>query len=168
MNDDNKALLAELTAIVKAEEENLLRYAAYRLGNAGDAKDAVQEAFLKLYRHASEADAGKICGTKCYLFRTLANTCTDMQRRLARSRTIPISMKLDMAEQQDEGFEQDFTRINRLLGLIPENQAEVIRLRIYGGKSFAEIAGILSLPLPTVKSRFIYGLEKIRRGMKKD
>ena len=32
--------------------------------------------------------------------------------------------------------------------------------------SFAQVAEILALPLPTVKSRFLYGLEKLRRGMK--
>ena len=49
---------------------------------------------------------------------------------------------------------------------IPEEQAEVIRLRIYGSNSFADVAEILSIPLPTVKSRFLYGLDKIRRAMK--
>ena len=47
-----------------------------------------------------------------------------------------------------------------------EEQAEVIRLRIYGNNNFADVAEILSLPLPTVKSRFLYGLEKIRKAMK--
>lgn len=78
-----------------------------------------------------------------------------------------LKRKLDLAEPQDEGHGQDLRRIGRLLAQIPESQAEVIRLRIYGNNSFAEIAGILAVPLPTVKSRFIYGLEKIRRGMKR-
>ena len=56
--------------------------------------------------------------------------------------------------------------IVKLLDEIPEEQAEVIRLRIYGDNSFAEVADILSVPLPTVKSRFLYGLEKIRKAMK--
>lgn len=56
-----------------------------------------------------------------------------------------------MTEPQDESHEQELQRISRLLALIPENQAEVIRLRIYGNNSFAEIATILAVPLPTVK-----------------
>lgn len=72
-----------------------------------------------------------------------------------------------MTEPQDESYGQELQRISRLLALIPENQAEVIRLRIYGNNSFAEIAAIQAVPLPTVKSRFLYGLEKIRREMKK-
>ena len=66
------------------------------------------------------------------------------------------------------GWSRDFTvRANNITTVeIPEEQAEVIRLRIYGDNSFAEVSEILSVPLPTVKSRFLYGLEKIRRAMK--
>ena len=46
-----------------------------------------------------------------------------------------------------------------------KEQAEIIRIRFYGDKSFREIADILGLPLTTVKSRFAYGMEKVRRGM---
>lgn len=76
-------------------------------------------------------------------------------------------MKTDVAEASDPGNESDYKRIVGLLTEIPDEQAEVIRLRIYGDNSFAEVAEILSLPLSTVKSRFLYGLEKLRKNMKK-
>jgi RNA polymerase sigma-70 factor (ECF subfamily) len=79
---------------------------------------------------------------------------------------IPLDARLDRAELPTESNEADYQRIAQLLAEIPEEQAEVIRLRIYGNNSFADVAEILSLPLPTVKSRFLYGLEKIRRAMK--
>lgn len=81
-------------------------------------------------------------------------------------KTIPLDTRLDMAISSTESSEADYQRIAQLLMEIPEDQAEVIRLRIYGDNSFADVAEILSLPLPTVKSRFLYGLEKIRRAMK--
>ena len=71
-----------------------------------------------------------------------------------------------MADLPTKSNEADIQRIAQLLKDIPEEQAEVIRLRIYGNNSFADVAEILSIPLPTVKSRFLYGLEKIRRAMK--
>lgn len=167
MNDDKNTLLAELSGLVKTEEPNLRRYASCRLGDGGDAKDAVQDAFLKMYLHVSQTDASKINDIRCYLFKTLSNICVTRLQRQSKHRTIPISGKFDTAEPQDESHEQELRRISRLLAMIPENQAEVIRLRIYGNNSFAEIAAILAVPLPTVKSRFLYGLEKIRREMKK-
>ena len=79
---------------------------------------------------------------------------------------VPLDLRLDMADLPTESNEADYQRIAQLLSEIPEEQAEVIRLRIYGNNSFADVAEILALPLPTVKSRFLYGLEKIRRAMK--
>jgi RNA polymerase sigma-70 factor (ECF subfamily) len=78
-----------------------------------------------------------------------------------------LDAKVDLADATaDTSNDDNYKRIVQLLTEIPEEQAEVIRLRIYGDNSFAQIAEILSLPLPTVKSRFLYGLEKIRKGVK--
>ena len=80
--------------------------------------------------------------------------------------TVPIESLSALIEPEAEDFEQEYRRINSLLAAIPDEQAEVIRLRYYGDKSFQEIADILSIPLTTAKSRFTYGMEKIRRGMR--
>ena len=53
----------------------------------------------------------------------------------------------------------------RLQRTLPEEQAETIRLRYYGDKSFQEIADIFGVALSTAKSRFRYGMEKIKQGM---
>lgn len=47
--------------------------------------------------------------------------------------------------------------------MIPEEQAEVIRLRTIGGLQFGDIAQMTGLPESTVKSRFKYGIEKVRK-----
>lgn len=84
-----------------------------------------------------------------------------------RVHTISIDNQLNVAATgEEDNREEEFKRISRLLDTLPEEQAEVIKLRIYGNNSFAEIAEILSVPLPTVKSRFLYGLTKLRRAMK--
>ncbi|MBR5435799.1 MAG: RNA polymerase sigma factor, partial [Muribaculaceae bacterium] len=83
-----------------------------------------------------------------------------------RTPTVPLDTQPEPLAPEAEDFEQEFRRINRLLTEIPDEQAEVIRLRYYGDKSFQEIADILGIPLTTAKSRFTYGLEKIKRGMR--
>jgi RNA polymerase sigma-70 factor (ECF subfamily) len=50
-----------------------------------------------------------------------------------------------------------------LLEGIPEREAEVVRLRAYSDLSFAEIASAVGSSVPTVKSRFRYGIGKLRR-----
>ena len=73
----------------------------------------------------------------------------------------------EQEEYQPANFEQEFKLINRLLETIPQGQSEVIRLHIHGEKTFREIADILEIPESSVKSRYRYGIEKLRREIKK-
>lgn len=167
MKKEDEITQEKLANVFEAEKQNLLRYAFYRLGNKDDAEDVLQDTFLKMHQRLSNADGFEICDLRSYLFRTLTNVCAKWQLQNNRIKTTPINVNMEMVDMTDNtSNEMDYRRIVKLLLEIPEEQAEVIRLRIYGNNSFAEIAEILSLPLPTVKSRFLYGLEKIRRGMK--
>ena len=74
--------------------------------------------------------------------------------------------EFDTPEVTSDVCDEEYQRVIGILKDIPEEQAEVIRLRMYGNRSFAEISKILQIPLPTVKSRFLYGLDKLRRRMK--
>ena len=155
----------ETEQMMEAERNGLLQYACYRLGNIEDAEDAVQDVFVKMQQRLTEKRED-IKNLTAYLYRTLANLCISRQREAKRTLTIPIDGLPDPIEPETEDFEQEFRRINQLLSEIPDEQAEVIRLRFIGDKSFPEIADILSIPLTTAKSRFAYGLEKIKRGMR--
>ena len=168
MNKSNNITMNELAKLLRQEKPHLMRYACYRLGDTDDAKDALQEAYLKLCTKLTDENGGEVNDWRNYLFRTLSNLCTSWLSRSARLRTIPLDTRLDIADIPTENNEIELKRIAQLLEEIPEEQAEVIRLRIYGNNSFSDVAEILSIPLPTVKSRFLYGLEKIRRAMKQN
>ena len=169
MKETSDITKEKLADVFKTERPRLLRYACYRMAGSDDAEDVLQETFLKLHTRLSDTDGGQINDLPSYLFRTLANLCTKWQANASRIKTVPLDTRVDVADTvPDKQNEDDYKRIARLLTEIPDEQAEVIRLRIYGDNSFAQVAEILSLPLPTVKSRFLYGLEKLRRGMKQN
>lgn len=169
MKKPNDITNDELAVVFKAERPRLLRYACYRMAGSDDAEDVLQETFLKLHTRLSDTEGRQIDNLSSYLFRTLANVCTKWQANASRLKTVPLDTRVDVADTiPDKQNEDDYKRIALLLKEIPDEQAEVIRLRIYGDNSFAQVAEILSLPLPTVKSRFLYGLEKLRRGMKQN
>ncbi|MBO4801151.1 MAG: RNA polymerase sigma factor [Bacteroidaceae bacterium] len=150
---------------IAAECRGMLQYACYRLGNLDDAEDAVQDVFVRLHQRLSEGDA-EVRNLSAYLYRTLTNLCISRQREVGHMPTVPLESQPGLIEPEAEDFEQEYRRISRLLAEIPDEQAEVIRLRFYGDKSFQEIADILGIPLTTAKSRFTYGMEKIKRGMR--
>ena len=149
---------------MESERGGLLQYACYRLGSKDDAEDAVQDLFVNVQQRLGEGDID-VRDLSAYLYRSLANLCVSRLRKSERVRFVPIDQQIAMMETDEEDHEQEYQRIGQLLASIPDEQAEVIRLRYHGGKRFVEIAAILGLPVTTVKSRFQYGLEKIRRGM---
>jgi len=158
----------EVEQLVSSERRGMLQYASYRLGSRDDAEDAVQDVFLHLQQRL--ADGMEIKNLRAYLYRSLLNLCTSRERQENTLVMFPPECLPDTAETatgalEREDFEYEFRRVRLLLASIPDEQAEVIRLRFYGDRSFQEIADILGVPLTTAKSRFIYGLEKIRRGM---
>ena len=155
----------EMERLIAAELPRLLQYAYYRLGNVVDAEDAVQDTLVSLHQRRQQEDFS-ISNLSAYLFRSLSNRCVSYQRENNRLHLVPLDNQTDPADTESENFEQEYQRICQLLAEIPDEQAEVIRLRYYGDKTFKEIAQILDEPITTVKSRFVYGLEKIKRGMR--
>ena len=166
MNKENNITMKELAEHFRQEQPHFMRYACYRLGDTADAEDALQDVFLKISAKLSDEKSVEVRDWRNYIVRALSNLCSSRLAALGKLRTTPLDARLDIADLPTESNDADYQRIAQLLEEIPEEQAEVIRLRIYGNNSFADVAEILSLPLPTVKSRFLYGLEKIRKAMK--
>lgn len=147
-----------LEQIMQEERDSLFRLACYKTGNADDAADIVQDVFLKIL----DMDSVAVRDVRKYLFKSVSNACISYQRSRQDLYCTDFD-GMDLEEQPDDGFEEEFRRISMLLKMIPPEQAEVISLRTIGGKSFDEIASLLGVNLSTVKSRFRYGIDKIQR-----
>ncbi len=161
----------ELTDIIEQELDNLFRYAFYRLGDIQDAEDIIQDLYLTI--HSKRGDTEKISNPKSYIYRALSNNCALWLRRRTQSKTISLESyndieAFDPSTIEPQSLEEEFTLINRLLNSIPYEQSEVIRLHIHGKRSFVEIADILSIPVTTAKSRFKYGIDKLKAGFIKE
>ena len=155
----------EAEAAFTAELQSLYRYACYRLGEREAAQDIIQELYLKLHQRR----AGEIKNMRCYLYRALANCCTQHARDKKRLEFVDVSSLSELRADDiaPESFEQEQALISRLLAALPDEQSEVIRLHLHGECTFAEIAEILDIPLPTAKSRYRYGIEHLRKELQK-
>lgn len=159
------SILSELVRVIGMEREALLTYACYRLGNRSDAEDVLHDCYLRLHERFTDGQEGAKMNIRNYVFRSLSNLCTDRLADRTRHLTVDLGQQ-DVEETDTDNRESEYCRITSVLDKIPEEQAEVIRLRMYGNRSFAEISNILQVPLSTAKSRFLYGIEKIRKAMK--
>lgn len=154
--------LASMTSIMEREKTNLYRYACYRLGDTDEAEDVLQDLYLTMYSRRTSLQT--VEQPVSYIYRSLSNACTSRLRRRGKrlfvDETSLKSLAADTAAP--DCFEREFLRIDRLLNLLPAEQSETIRLRIHGDRSFAEIAAITGVPVATAKSRYQYGIVKLR------
>lgn len=155
LNSNNN--IEQLAEWIDKWQEQLFRYAFYRVGNRSDAEDVVQDAFLKI-----ASTTTPISNPKAYLFRIVSNGCVDSLRQ--KSLLQPLQERIPTTSYSEEmEAQEEFKRIERLLSRLPEQQSEVIRLHIHAGLKFTEIAETLEQPVTTIKSRFTSGIEKLKQ-----
>ena len=155
--------VSDFEYLIESTQDELIRFAFYRLGNRDDAEDVVQDVYVEAYR--DRAKRRHITRVRPYLFRMVGNRCFDLLR--ARSRNSGEVVE-ESASAGDDAFSSMAAReeaeaLSLALESIPPKEAEVIRLRTFADLSFAEIAEAVGTPVSTVKSRFRYGLDKLRR-----
>lgn len=158
----------QFEGLVKAVQDELVHFAFCRLRSLEDAEDAVQDVLVRAYLEREKHRT--VTGVRPYLFRMVANRCTDVlrQRQRAERRRDP-SDPADLAACPGPDPAVDrLDDIERLLGRLPERQAEAIRLRVFGCLPFAAIAEAVGVSLPTIKSRFRYGVERLRGILSKE
>jgi RNA polymerase sigma-70 factor, ECF subfamily len=131
------------------------------------AEDAVQEAFLAVWRSAGAflAEQGK---PSTWILTLVHRRAVDIVRREERRRADPLDdLEPHDAARSEATDEEAWLRAQRqvvqeaLRKLAPE-QREVIELAYYGGFTQSELAEKLGQPLGTIKSRMFAGLKRLR------
>jgi RNA polymerase sigma factor (sigma-70 family) len=128
------------------------------------AEDAVQEAFLALWRTASRFVPER--GTASTWILTLVHRrAVDLVRREERRRADSFE---EAPEQGGSGADEEAwlrlqrERVQEALRELPDQQREALELAYYGGFTQSELAERLGLPLGTIKSRMFSGLARLR------
>ena len=151
---------------------------AYRtLGREEDARDVVQEAFLRAYRglrgFKGEAKFSS------WLYRITLNLCRDWIRRERRTPLVQVPEGVDPVDLADErvapqeSVEELVARremslaVAKAMAELPEEQRTAILMKEYHGLTFQEIADMLVCPLSTVKTRLYQGLSVLRRRLER-
>lgn len=151
---------------MREQTDNMFRFVFFRTGDRSTAEDIVQDTLLSICRQDNRpTEPEKL---KSYVFRALSNRCRDAIRK-HRTETEPLTFRMTEKTTEDDDNErlamEEYARIERVLGEIPDEQAETIRMHVIDGLKFTEIADITGTPVTTVKSRFKYGIEKIKERM---
>lgn len=148
---------------------------AYRvIGREEDARDVVQETFLRAFRAIKGFK--RQAKFSSWLYRIALNLCRDWIRRERRTPIVPTPEGIDpieMATEIDPGptveemaWRGELTRsVEQAMKRLPEEQRTAIILKEYQGLTFQEISDLLGCPLSTVKTRLYQGLSVLRREL---
>ena len=128
------------------------------------AEDAVQEAFLTVWRSASRfvPERGK---ASTWILTLVHRRAVDTVRREQRRRAESLERAAEPAVQgveEDAWLHLQRERVQEALRHLPDAQREALELAYYGGFSQSELAERLGQPIGTIKSRMFAGLARLR------
>jgi RNA polymerase sigma factor (sigma-70 family) len=128
------------------------------------AEDAVQEAFLAVWRQAASYRPER-APAQSWVLTLVHRRAVDLVRREERRRANPLEPDVEPAVGSTaEAAELRDRRetVQRALARLPEEQRRPIELAYYGGFTQSELAERLGEPLGTIKSRMFAGLKRLR------
>lgn len=141
-----------------------------------DAQDVLQDAVVKL---VGKIRAGEFVGGKeawqPYLYTTIRRLSIDLSRKNDRrtKRENNVSADLELLQQDafhpwfdnEGGDDETRSQLEGALKSLPEKFSEVIIMKIWGERTFAEIGEALEISQNTAASRYRYGLEALKREL---
>ena len=157
---DDDAFAAEALSYI----DSLYGTAMRLTRRAADAEDLVQDTYLKAFRSSAQFERGT--NLKAWLFTILHNTFRNMRRPDGRN---PIEVDSEAVEQaagdsaHEFSPEQLLTRasldqdLQAALDALPDTFRQAVWLRDVEELTYAEIAGVLDVPIGTVMSRISRG-----------
>lgn len=139
------------------------RYARRLLGNADDAQEVVQEAFLRVWREAGRWRPGE-ARFSTWLYRVVTNLCIDRRRRWRVLFTDTPPEEPDTAPQADGRMmaAEQAQAIQRCLDKLAPRQRTAILLCYFEELSNREAADIMGLKVEALESLLVRGRQRLR------
>lgn len=128
------------------------------------AEDAVQEAFLAVWRSA-DAYKRERAKPSTWILTVVHRRAVDLVRREQTRRGEPLEVAPEPTSgpaDEDAVLRDRRAAVQGALTELPDEQRQALELAYYGGLTQSELAERLGVPLGTVKSRMFAGLGRLR------
>ena len=153
----------------------LLLFARQQTRRAEDAEDILQEALVKLARKVDEKSfVGGQEAWLPFLYTQIRREAIDLGRRNDRRKKREETVVEDEKRQtggedawfESAGYDEERRQLlEEALRELPPKFSEVIVMKIWGGRTFAEIGELLDISMNTAASRYRYGVEALRKRL---
>jgi len=147
--------------LFRSHSKTVFNYIYYKFGNEEKARDAVQEAFVKLWENCAKVSPEK---AKSFVY-TVAN---NLYLNVLKAEKVRLKHRKEgtTTTRQDPEFlmeEQEFKeKLETALATLPENQRTTFLLNRIDGKKYAEIAEIEGVSIKAIEKRMHLALKALR------
>jgi RNA polymerase sigma-70 factor (ECF subfamily) len=150
----------------------MLRLSARILGDVGDAEDALQDAYTRVWRALESGELADEAFAKTYLYRAVTNAALDALRRKKRRAVWARFFGDDAPEVDGHGVSPDvgvaLGELGALLGELPDEQRIALVLKELEGWTSAEIAVARGTSEGAVEQRLLRARAALRARMERD
>ena len=152
-------------------KDKLFRLALRITLNREEAEDIVQDTLMKLWNQRDEWSAIQNMETySMTICRNLSLDAIEKKERLNISLDETVHDRPDTSRTQDEELmkQQQLNTVMRIIGQLPEKQRTIMQLRDIEGKSYHEIADIMSINVSDVKVNLFRARQKVLGSVNKE
>jgi RNA polymerase sigma factor (sigma-70 family) len=151
-------------------KNKLYRFALRFLGDEEEAKDIVQEVFIRVWNGRAQMD--EVQNWEAWCMRITKNLSLDRIRTITRKQTQPMeegySVKQEtLTPHESTEMHESMKRISEFIAALPEKQRQIIHLRDIEGYSYNEICEILELDMNQVKVNLFRARNAVREKLTK-
>jgi RNA polymerase sigma-70 factor (ECF subfamily) len=167
--------------LVQRYERSLFAYLCRYIGNAEDAEEVFQSAFMKVHLKIEQFEEGR--KFRPWLYRIATNIAID---RMRRSQRLPkINNESDFESNTEDPFsftqllsgneplpydcadtKEQMERLHQAIAELPQQLRAVLNMVYFQGFSYRETAEILNIPFGTVKTRLSNAFKKLNLALK--
>jgi RNA polymerase sigma-70 factor (ECF subfamily) len=164
----NRGDVAALCRIYEKYRDGLLKVAAALLNERSGVEDVLHDVFVDF---AQTTGRFHLRGSlKGYLSICVANRARDLNRTRRRRSAVnleePNTRPAGANGPEHTAIGPELAaRLDAALTELPDEQREILVLRLQGGLPFREIAGLQEISINTAQSRYRYGLDKMRSAL---
>jgi RNA polymerase sigma-70 factor (ECF subfamily) len=149
----------------------LMALASRILGDAADAEEVLQEAFLQVWNQAGRYDPARSSVSTWLVLiarsraidrlrnlRVVQRVASESQREKLETHTSPRGVQNVLNAERRLRLEEELSRL-------PVEQRQVLQMAYYEGMTQSEIAQKTGIPLGTVKTRTLLAVRKLRKAL---
>jgi RNA polymerase sigma-70 factor (ECF subfamily) len=152
-------------ALFRRHAGAIMRFATRMTGSHHEAEEICQDAFVKMIDHADQFDGRAPLAS--WLLSIAANTCRDHLRRRRRTSTLPLTAAGPLEAKAPSALNvlvehETRAEVKEALGMLSEDQREVVLLARYHGQPYDQIARTLGITEGAVKTRMFRAMEILK------